>query len=221
MTRIDSKFASFFAGSFEGYLSASEIKEFVLKKYDCLKTELQKSERVDTELIELTKNLANLGWIEMNEPEQLEKKKTDEDERLNVYRWLNNLKNGRIINQGIIADGAGANLDWLDENNEDPNGFKAMAIESILRIVEVKRKKILKAYSQKLTGDEKIREGLRISILLSRTARRHNDLRYLNAALKMNDWYYPIFRSIVSGKSLIYYLLALTEQEKSTAEMLR
>ena len=130
---------------------ASEIKDFVIKKYNRLNIEQQKSEDVDRELIELKTNLANLGWIELNEPVQIEKKKTDEDERSNVYQWFNNLKNGRIINQGIIANGAGANLDWLDENNEDPNGFKAMALESILRIVEVKRKKILKAYSQELT----------------------------------------------------------------------
>ena len=87
----------------------------------------------------------------------------------------------------------------LMKTNEDLNGFKELALESILRIVEVKRKKILNAFSQELTDDEKIREGLRISILLSRASRRHRDLRYLNAALKMNDWYYPIFRSVHSG----------------------
>ena len=221
MTRKASKITSFFARSFEGYLSASEIKEFVLKKYYQLNIEPKKGERVDSELVELKTNLANLGWIELEEPVQSEKKNTDEDERSNVYQWFNNLKNSRIIDQGIIANGAGANLDWLDEKNEDLNGFTSMALESILRIVEVKRKKILKAFSQELTSDEKIREGLRISILLSRASRRHDDLRYLNAALKMNDWYYPIFRSAVSGKSLIYYLLALTEQEKSAAELLR
>lgn len=221
MTRIASKIASFFTGSLEGSLSASSIKDFVLKKYDRLINEPLKGGGVDRELIELKTNMACLGWNGLEEPVQSEKKKNDEDERSNVYKWFNNLKNNRIIDQGIIANDAGANLDWLDEKNEDLNGFTSMALESILRIVEVKRKKILKAFSRELTGDEEDREGLRISILLSRTSRRHDDLRYLNAALKLNNWYYPIFRSVTSGRTLLFYLLALTEQEKSAAEILR
>lgn len=219
--RIISKVVSFFAGSFESYLSASEIKEFVLKNFYQLNIGLKKDERIDSEFIELKSNLAILSWIEQEDPERSEMKNAGEDDRSNVYQWFNNLKNNKIISQGIIAKGSGENLDWLDERNEDLNGFIASALESILRIVEVKRKKILRAFSQDLAGDEKIREGLRISILLSRASRRHDDLRYLNAAFKMNDWYYSVIRSAASENSLIYYLLALTEQEKSAAELLQ
>ena len=221
MTRIVSKIASFFTRISEGCLSDSEIKDFVINKYKGLNIEQLKSEDIESGLIELKTNLAILGWIELDEPVQIEEKNNKETDRHNIVQSFMDLKNGKMIDQGIIAKGAGANLDWLDENNEDPNGFKMMALESILRFVEVKRKKIINAYSRELNRDEKIREGLRISILLSRASRRHDDLRYLNAALKMNDWYYPIFRKALTEKSLVYYLLALTEQERSSAEMLK
>jgi hypothetical protein len=87
--------------------------------------------------------------------------------------------------------------------------------------VEIKRKKALQTFSQDLSADNMFIEGLSISILFSRAARRHADLRFLNATLKMNDWYFPKFRSKVGGKPIIYYLVALTEQELSVAELLK
>ncbi len=221
MARIISGIASFIARVLGGSLSDSEIKDFVLKKYMGLNINHQKSKYLDSELIELKTNLAILGWIKQDELKLTENKNIKEADRSNTIQWFKDLKDGKIIDQGIITKDAGANLDWLDDNNEDLNGFRAMALELILRTVEVKRKKIINSFSRELTHDEKIREGLGISIFLSRASRRHKDLRYLNAAFKMNDWYYPIFRSPISEKSLICYLLALTEQEKSAAELLR
>ena len=54
--------------------------------------------------------------------------------------------------------------------------LQSNAIESILKYVEIKRKKILNAFSQELSDDEKTLEGLRISILFSRVSSRHSDL---------------------------------------------
>ena len=221
MTRIISKIASYTTRVFDGCLSDSEIKDFVLKKYKGLNIGNQKSEYLESELIDLKTNLVILGWNEQDEPIKSKKKNNNEADRPRVIQWFMDLNNGRVIDQGIIAKGAGANLDWLDENDEDKNGLKATAIESILKIVEIKRKKIFNAFSRELTGDERTREGLWISILLSRASRRHADLRYLNAALKLNDWYYPIFRKAHPERSLVYYLLALTEQERSAAELLK
>jgi len=221
MTRIIANVASFFTRIFEDYVSSSEIKDFVLNNFKTLKFEDNRREDSPSELIEIKTNLAILGWIKQDVSKQTENQEYDGIDKSNVIQWFKDLKDGKIIEKGIIAEGTGANLDWLDENNEDLQGFTAMALESILRFAEVKRKKIINAFSQKLTYVEKTREGLRLSILLSRTSRRHKDLRYLNAAFKMNDWYYPIFRSAHSEESLIHYLLALTEQERSAAEILK
>ena len=77
-----------------------------------------------TNLIELRKNLALLGWIESERCySRLKKVLMKKILNSKIVHWFKNLDNGRIINQGIIANGAGVNLDWLDENNEDLNGF--------------------------------------------------------------------------------------------------
>jgi len=211
---------SFFTRVFKGYLSDSEIKDFVLVKYRDLIFDQQQYSGFVRELFQTGMNLAYLGWINVKDLFPIEKKTEDRDESSSAYRWFKDLKNNRIIEKGIIAKGSGVYLDWFDENNEDLDGYKAAAIESILKIVEVKRKKTLEAFPRELAHDEKVQEGLRISILLSRASRRHKDLRYLNAALKLNDWYFSICRKIHSKRTLVYYLLALTEQERSIAEML-
>jgi len=221
MAKIKPFNLSFLTHEFKGFLSDSETKEFILGKYGDLNFDQQKSGVFEKELFQIRMNLAALGWIELKDSFPIEKKLNDRNGRSIVYQWFTNLKNGRIIEQGIIANGAGENLDWLDENNEDLDGHKAEAIESILKIVEVKRKKTMEAFSRELTYDEKVQEGLRISILISRASRRHKDLRYLNAALKLNDWYFSICRKTKSKQTQVFYLLALTEQERSVAEMLK
>jgi hypothetical protein len=221
MKSIVTKIALLFKSSFKGYFAASEIKEYVLSKYAQLTSKPKNSNVVDRELFELKTNLTILGWIEENGSLQTDENKNEEDARSLVDQWFKDLKNSKIIDQGLIVKGTGANLDWLDDNDKDLKDFKTSALESILRIVEVKRKSIINALSQDLTHDEKIREGLMISIMLSRASRRHEDLRYLNAALKMNDWYFPICRKLKSEKTSVLYLLALTEQERSAAVMLK
>ena len=213
------KFDSFFAGLFDRRPSASEIDDFVLKKYHSLKHKPYVAEDILSELVELKNNLVYLGWIEQDDAVRADTNRRNI--RSTVYQWVENLSNGKIIDHGIIATSAGANLDWLDDNGEDLNGFTSTSIEALLKFVEVKRKKALKAFSRELTSDERIQEGLRISMLLSRASRRRGDLRFINTAFKMNDWYYPILKSSRTEKYLIDYLLALTEQEKSAAEMLK
>jgi hypothetical protein len=221
MKRNVNKFDSLFTRLLAGCLSASEIKNFVVRKYDGLKIKPKEAENELGELNDLKNNLAYLGWIEQNKVVWVGKSIHKEDIKLNIVQWSKNLKSGRIINQGIIAKGAGENLDWLNENNEDLKGFTSSAIESLLKFVEVKRKKVLKAFSQELSVDEKIQEGLRISILFCRVSRRHGDLRLLNTAFKLNDWYYPFFKLAHSRNLIITFLLALTEQEITAAEMLQ
>ncbi len=64
-------------------------------------------------------------------------------------------------------------------------------------------------------------EWLAIAILFARAARRRGDLRFLNAALKINDWAYSPHRRIRPGPRRGRYLLSLAEQEMALAEALR
>jgi len=61
---------------------------------------------------------------------------------------------------------------------------------------------------------------LSVAVLFARAARRRGDLRFLNAAFKLNDWAYPVHRRIRPGPRLARYLLSLAEQETAVSEEL-
>jgi hypothetical protein len=218
MKKIESRLISLLTRKCAGYLTPSEIKKFVLKKYHLLSENESKAEPIASDLIRVKANLIILGWVDgikmsVNYKHKKPSQKVDE--------WVNSLEHGKVINQGIIAVGTGVYLEMLDESGEELKSFSKNALESLLRHVEVKRKKSLDSFSQSLSYKEKILEGLAISILFCRTARRHADIRFLNTALKMNDWVFPMVKNEVSGNPLILYLVALTEQEISVMELLQ
>lgn len=215
------KLISFLIRQFDGYLTSAEIKTFVLKKYYSIRQKEPKAELMLSDLERVKDNLITLGWIEGKKVIPNQKQGTNKKISPEAVEWVNCLEDGKVINQGIVANGTGVNLDLLDECSEDLKGFTAEVLESLLKHVEVKRKKALKTFSQDFSDGNMLLEGAAISILFSRAARRHMDLRFLNAALKINDWYYPKVRIAVDGKTLIYYLLALTEQEISAVELLQ
>ena len=206
---------------FDGCLSPIEIKTFVLKKYSDL-NQKESEINISSNVLERIKdNLITLGWIDGIKVIQNINKSKNNNTLYVAVDWINKLKNGKVINQGAIAEGTGIYLDMLDESMGDLQDFTAKLLESLLKYVEIKRKKTLSSFSQNITKESKTLEGLGISILFSRFAKRHSDIRFLNAALKMNDWFFPILRTAVSGKPLVYYLLSLTEQELTVAELLK
>lgn len=221
MVKRDSRLISFLSRQLDGCLKPDVIKQFVLKKYSSI-IQNEPSMELSTNILERIKdNLITLGWIEVNKG--IHNQKHDQSKILQpgAVEWVKYLENGRVINQGIIAKGAGDYLDTLDECRPDLKDFTAEALESLLRYVEVKRKNALNAFSRNVSAENKVLEGLAITILFSRAARRHTDLRFLNAALKMNDWYFPRLKTAFGGKPLLHYLLALTEQEISAMELLQ
>jgi hypothetical protein len=117
--------------------------------------------------------------------------------------------------------GAGAALISLLERPAEDRTFDLDGIlESLLRHVETRRRAGLRLLSAREGGDPWM-EWLAIAILFARAARRRGDLRFLNAALKINDWAYPSHRRIRLGPRLARYLLSLAEQETALAEALR
>jgi hypothetical protein len=211
---------SFIAKMGNSFFTGAETKGFVTNKYTILSLKKIETQNMREEFQKLKDNLITLGWIEKTEA--VYKKKIKEGKLVsNAIEWINNLEDGKVINNGIIVTDSGVNLDMLDENKEDLKGITFKSIESLLKYVEVKRQKALKAFSHDFSHEKRIQAGLEISILFSRVARRHLDLRFLNAALKLDDWYFPYFKSTHDEKSLIYFLLALTEQEISATELLQ
>jgi hypothetical protein len=112
-------------------------------------------------------------------------------------------------------------LDWLAEHGD--TAAKALVndnLERLLRHVEVKRKDALVAQQDKLDVDALWLERHAVAVLFCHQAIRSHDLRFLNAALKLNDWAFPYYQKPVSEIRLAGYVQALTVQEQATQELL-
>lgn len=91
-------------------------------------------------------------------------------------------------------------------------------MESLLRHIEVRRKGCFKT-----PGTPHLRvwqKRHRAALLLCAFARQEKDLRYLNAALKLNDWSFRHYQGMFHRKGLPLYITALQEQEAAIQELL-
>lgn len=127
--------------------------------------------------------------------------------------WIDELPKNRLISfKGLVPRGGGMMI-WLYENrSSERNEFYEAQLERLLRTVEVRRKKAL---DHAELGAKQIQSADKhaIVILFCRIARERKDIRYLNAALKLNDWAFPAYRGIKTMPDLADYLLALAEAE--------
>jgi hypothetical protein len=88
-------------------------------------------------------------------------------------------------------------------------------MELLLRHVEVKRKKsFIENEKNHRNSDQVWEKRFETSLLFCEFTKRHDDLRYINASIKINDWAFHHFR--FKGKSQVRdkFLLALQIQEK-------
>jgi hypothetical protein len=134
--------------------------------------------------------------------------------------WLASLGEAKVIGRSGLMPGAGTALIALLERPPEDRTFDLDAIlESLLRHVETRRKAGLRL-APPLEGQDPWMEWLAIAILFARAARRRGDLRFLNTALKINDWAYPSHRHARLGPRLARYLLSVAEQETALGEAL-
>ncbi len=96
----------------------------------------------------------------------------------------------------------------------------AETLENLLRQVEVKRERSLRKFTREISTDQQKLERCDVSILFSRVARRRRDLRFLNAALKLNEWNMHEFKDAANDVCTARLLIALAEQEISAKELL-
>lgn len=128
--------------------------------------------------------------------------------------WHRRLADERVIGRRGLAPETGLMLLSILDDPRQHTAFLQTELERLLRWVEVKRQAALE-----LAGKhDQISEWLErhaIAILFSRAAREMSDLRYLNAALKLNDWAFPAHQRMRSGPPIARYLWSLAEQETS------
>ena len=91
-------------------------------------------------------------------------------------------------------------------------------MECLLRHVEVRRKDSLPTLPTLADPDRQlIRHDIALCFVTA--TRRWDDIRFLNAALKLNDWAYRSYRRGSITQPLSRYLLALTECELALIEV--
>ncbi len=204
LKKIISWILEWLAGLFERETVPQTMRTYIESNYAQLAGQKKPDNLVGEDLISIEMILAELGWISSSR-----NVRNKEEIRFDAeLEWFG--KEG-------LTPGAGLALDQLDSQKYKET---TAVLEKILRHVEVKRENSLSKFTQPLSHSQIWLERCDISILFSRTARRHSDLRYLNAALKMNEWYLRKIGKTRSQHIKARFLLALAEQELSVKELL-
>ena len=138
-----------------------------------------------------------------------------------IQRWIDSVPKGKVVTAKRLVAGSGR---WLDSigaaDDRHPRPFLLTSIESLLRNVEVRRRRALEPVDPQADGEQSWLEKHDVAILLARHSRRTADLRMLNATFKLNDWAFSKHRRLGGGRTLARYLFALAEQELAARELL-
>lgn len=138
--------------------------------------------------------------------------------------WFQGLEGNAVVGKDGLRSGAGAYLEQLLLSGEEACGESIKTeLERLLRHVEVKRDLCLSPIVPAVSWDQAWVEKHRVAILFARHARRAGDLRFLNTALKLNDWAFSSHRKMNPrhhAGPLMVYLRSLVEQEAACKELL-
>ncbi len=93
-------------------------------------------------------------------------------------------------------------------------------LESLLRNVEVRRQRCLVPAGDK-TAKEVCLDKHRVALLFTTVSNRTGDCRFLNAALKLNDWAYPTHRRMRPCYCTATWLYSIALQEQLLFELQR
>lgn len=200
-----------------------EIREIILETVAGLNAldarALPATVRADLALAQ--KHIACLGWLSAAAADAATD--TSESALRAAREWLAAIPARGVIEGGRFTAGVGKSLDALDAAGSAEEIRVAMEqVERLLRHVEVARENALARSTPELTREQLTLERWDVAILFARIAVRHDDLRFLNAAFKMNDWSlkrYPQLSKL--GVELrARFVLSLAEQELAAGALL-
>ena len=137
-----------------------------------------------------------------------------------LLAWKRDLWDGKVIRAGLVKAGAGFYLDQsVLKEKAFRDSFVLDNLESLLKHVETKRERCLKNFEPMPDANRIWLERLNIDLLFARSACRRKDPRFLNAALKLNDWYFSFFQRKATLPEMVRFLLVLVEQELAFKEL--
>ena len=126
--------------------------------------------------------------------------------------------NGALLHQGLIDRAIIEDLAVASRQGKPLEDLDRAMLEGLLRHIEVRRRGGLHFIGH--TPNHKRWPAVAlISSLFSRVARAEGDLRYLNAALKLNDWSYRHFNRTREVHAGLGYLCALLDAEWALLEL--
>ncbi len=123
-----------------------------------------------------------------------------------------------IVRSGKIDVGGIEALRMAVDREEPLKATQRASLEALLRHVEVWKQGALR-FVDPQTEKERWQAVASMSLLFNRYAQRVGDFRYLNAALKLNDWAYGYFIKGHNLESQLRFLLALSETEATFLEL--
>lgn len=198
-------------------VNEDEIHAYVMERYARLNRPGTVDASLDREITELENRLMQLNWIGQTTGRTISEQPQDRRD-WQGYNWL---AEGNCFGKNGLEPGCGQFLDWMDENADASSRRETNELlERLMRQVEVKREKALRKFARETSAEQQWMERCDISILFSRTARRRKDLRFLNTALKMNEWYLREAGKLRTDHCAVRFLTALAEQEISARELL-
>jgi hypothetical protein len=207
-----------------GY-SGDQVRDFVLNRYSRLIDSLEditqpNKTEVANDLGQIHEIILALGWVNKKENPFKAHSIKKQIPATEILTWKRGLRDGKVINAGVVKIGTGFYLDQLEfKGISDQRSFILNNLESLLKHVETRRECCLQAFEPMPDADQIWLERINIILLFVRSARRTNDPRFLNAALKLNDWYFSYFQKKATRPQLVRILLALVEQELALKEL--
>ncbi len=203
----------------EPFLPPHKIRSFLMDAFSRTNKFSELSDPIINERIQLSSCLTDLGWIHENETEKPVAGAGSPDS-YNIARiWFEDKQDQKVIQKKIVSAGCGRYLTILDSAGQMELVTRNM--EDLLRHVEIHRRNCLRFFSPAIPEEQRWMERLEICILFSRYARGHYDLRFLNAALKMNDYWFSGLKKTYNLLIFTRYCVSLAQQELSVKELLQ
>ena len=130
--------------------------------------------------------------------------------------WLQATSSRNVLERGVLLVGSADELRVLLNAGLDPyaRGWLDDQLERLLRHVETRRQEALQQFSPALDKTTACLERHAVISLFLQITRVRNDLRFLNAALKLNDWALKAHRRLAADDPrLLRYVGNLVEQQ--------
>ena len=203
------------------YMTGEGIRAYTVAAIPRLKQFPLNNAEMCEKIGRIFENMTVLCWVGETElPDFYEIENTTTDKYPDEI-FKRDIINGWIISRGTVKAGRWRTLEEiLRSGTDEEKDFAKNQMELLLRHVEVRRKNSLKSFEPPLSGKHAWMERHAICAFFSRYARREKDLRFLNASMKMNDWYCRRYKNKRMDLDKVAYILSLTEQERSVKELL-